>query len=300
MEHAVPGPVAEEQTTTGLNHRKLFMWAFLGSECMFFGALISTHLINRGQSVASSIPFHDSVDKVNDLIGLSRTSVSLILLVLLIGAMAWTVYAIRGGRARTIAVPVTLAMGLLALSLATQVYGFHTTFDAHECEAMGGAVLNNGVGPCAVVLAENILDIPITSVSTFVLLMSSLAVVMSLTALQRGDIGGFRRWLSVTCILGLTFLGFQVFEFNAFAHEGLTPRTNMFGSTFFTLTGFHGAHVTLGVVWLASIVVASFFGKVRQRTSLDLEIAALYWHFVDIVWIVIFGVVYLIGAQGVQ
>ena len=299
MEPTAHGPAMEERTSTGLNHRKILIWAFLGSECMFFGSLISTHLVYRGRSLASTIPFHDRVDRVDDLIGLSRTTVSLILLVLLIGAVVWTLSAIRSGRAKTIALPLGVAAGLLVLSLATQVYGFHNTFDAHECTELGGAVVSGGTG-CQVVLAENILDIPITSVSTFVLLMSSLAIVMSLSALQRGDIRGFRTWLSGTVILGLIFLGFQVFEFKAFAHEGLTPRTNLFGSTFFTLTGFHGAHVTLGVLWLSSIVVASFFGKVHQRTSLDLEIAALYWHFVDIVWIVIFGVVYLIGAQGVQ
>jgi heme/copper-type cytochrome/quinol oxidase subunit 3 len=300
MEHTAHGSVAEERTSTGLNHRKLLMWAFLGSECMFFGSLISTHLINRGRSSLSTIPFHESVDKVEDLIGLSRTSVSLILLALLISAAVWAVYAIGKSGGRAALVPLAATFGLLVLSLATQVYGFDTTFDAHECEVMGGAVLNSGAGPCELVLSENLLDIPITSVSTFVLLMSSLAVVLALGALQAGNMSAFRRWLSVTCLLGLTFLGFQVFEFNAFAAEGLTPRTNVFGTTFLILTGFHGAHVTLGVIWLASMLVASYFGKVRQATSLDMEIAALYWHFVDIVWIIIFGVVYLIGAQGVQ
>ena len=300
MEHAsTSGPVLEERTSTGLNHRKLLMWAFLGSECMFFGSLISTHLVYRSRSLASSIPFHEQVDAVDDLIGLSRTTVTIVLLLLIVPAVAWLLRAMYGGQGKAIVAPLSIVAGLVVLFLATQVYGFHTTFDAAECRELGGAVAS-GEGPCDVVLAENLLEIPITSISTFVLLMSSLAVVLALGSLQRGDIKGFRTWLTATCLLGVTFLGFQVFEFNAFAHSGLTPRTNLFGSTFFTLTGFHGAHVTLGVVWLASIVVASFFGKVRQKNSLDLEIAALYWHFVDIVWIVIFGVVYLIGAQGVQ
>ena len=78
---------------------------------------------------------------------------------------------------------------------------------------------------------------------------------------------------------------------------GLTPKTNLFGTTFFVLTGFHGAHVTLGVVWLLSLFFFSFRrGKVSAERSLDVDLAALYWHFVDVVWIVIFTVVYLFGV----
>jgi heme/copper-type cytochrome/quinol oxidase subunit 3 len=149
--------------------------------------------------------------------------------------------------------------------------------------------------------AEEILNIPITSVSTFVLLMSSLAMVLALAALQRGSVRGMRFWLSATALLGMFFIGFQMFEFHEFAHHyGLTPRTNLFGSTFLTMTGFHGAHVTFGVFWLWTLVFLSFKNKVRPDTALDVEIAGLYWHFVDIVWIVIFGVVYLIGAYGAE
>ena len=97
--------------------------------------------------------------------------------------------------------------------------------------------------------------------------------------------------------MGTTFLAFQVFEFYEFASLGLTPRTNLFGTTFFTLTGFHGAHVTLGVVWLLSILFHSFRkGGITPEKELDVDLAALYWHFVDIVWIVIFTVVYLFGV----
>ena len=78
--------------------------------------------------------------------------------------------------------------------------------------------------------------------------------------------------------------------------HGLTPKTNLFGTTFFTLTGFHGAHVTLGVIWLLTLAFHSFRGGVRPETNLDVDLAALYWHFVDIVWIVIFTVVYLFGV----
>lgn len=176
------------------------MWAFLGSDCMFFGTLIATYLVYKGKSL---------------------------------------------------------------------------------------------VGPYPI----DVFDIPVTSVSTFVLLMSSMSMVMAYAWLTRGNLKAFRIWLASTAIMGATFLAFQMFEFRDFAVHGLTPRTNLFGSSFFTLTGFHGAHVTLGVVWLLSILYHSFRkGGVTPEKNLDVDLAALYWHFVDIVWIVIFTVVYLFGV----
>jgi heme/copper-type cytochrome/quinol oxidase subunit 3 len=144
---------------------------------------------------------------------------------------------------------------------------------------------------------DEVLDIPTTSVSTFVLLMSSLMMVMAYSSITKGNVRNFRIWILCTALLGATFLGFQVFEFREFAVEhGLTPRTNLFGSTFFTLTGFHGAHVTVGVIWLVSLFGYSFKGDLAKEGGLSVDIAALYWHFVDVVWIVIFPVVYLIGV----
>ena len=190
----------EHETTTGVDHRKMLIWVFLGSECMFFGSLIATYLIYYGQSVSGPTP-------------------------------------------------------------------------------------------------ADILDIPTTTVSTFVLLMSSFMMVMAYSNIRRGNVRNFRIWILCTAFLGATFLGFQVFEFREFAiHGHLTPRTNLFGSTFFTLTGFHGAHVTLGVVWLVSLFAYSFKGDLTPQEGLSVDIAALYWHFVDVVWIVIFTVIYLIGV----
>ncbi len=197
MEHA-----PEHETTTGIDHRKMLIWVFLGSECMFFGSLIATYLIYYGQSVSGPTP-------------------------------------------------------------------------------------------------ADVLDIPTTTVSTFVLLMSSFSMVMAYANIRRGNVRNFRIWILCTAFLGATFLGFQVFEFRHFAvHGHLTPRTNLFGSTFFTLTGFHGAHVTVGVVWLVSLFGYSFKGDLTPDEGLSVDIAALYWHFVDIVWIVIFTAVYLIGVFG--
>jgi len=190
-------PAAAHYTSTGLDNKKLAFWAFIGSECLLFGSLISTYLVYKGRSVSGPTP--------------------------------------------------------------------------HE-----------------------ILNIPVTSVSTFDLLMSSLAMVLALAAVSRGDKVWARFWLGTTAFLGLVFLGFQYYEFTSFVREGLTIKTNLFGSTFFTLTGTHGAHVAVGVLLLLTLLVRSFQGKLGPEKAINVEVTGLYWHFVDVVWIVIFTVVYLI------
>ncbi|MDX1566412.1 MAG: cytochrome c oxidase subunit 3 [Longimicrobiales bacterium] len=139
-----------------------------------------------------------------------------------------------------------------------------------------------------------ILDIPLTTVSTFVLLMSSLAMVLALDGVQRGNKKLALIWLGGVIVLGSVFLGFQVYEFNHFVHEGLTLGTNLFGSSFFVLTGFHGAHVTVGVIWMSVLFIMAARDKLGPEDALKVEIAGLYWHFVDVVWIVIFVLIYLI------
>ena len=146
--------------------------------------------------------------------------------------------------------------------------------------------------------AKEILEIPLTSGSTFILLMSSLLMVLALAALQRGDYRWSRIWLFGTIGFGLLFLGGQAYEFTHFYHEGLALQTNLFSQTFYTLVGFHGAHVTIGVLWLLVLGIASIMGGLPSKRSLALDCAALYWHFVDIVWIVIFSLVYLMKVTG--
>jgi len=141
---------------------------------------------------------------------------------------------------------------------------------------------------------EGMLNIPLTSFSTFILLMSSVAMVFALYNVQRGDRKGSTIWLLLTALGGSIFLGCQVFEFTEFYHEGLTLQSNLFGSTFFLLTGFHGAHVTVGVIYLITLAVMSMRGRIGPERTLNVEIAGLYWHFVDVIWIVIFPLVYLI------
>ena len=145
---------------------------------------------------------------------------------------------------------------------------------------------------------KDVLDIPYTSVSAFVLLVSSLAMVLALAALQRGDNHGARVWILATALLGAIFVGGQYYEFSHFyIHNDFWLHTNLFGSCFFLLTGFHGGHVTVGVIWLISLMVMSFRGDLTRDNSQVLEIAGLYWHFVDVVWIIIFTVVYLIPSS---
>ena len=139
-----------------------------------------------------------------------------------------------------------------------------------------------------------ILNIPVTSVSTFVLLTSSLAMVLALAACQRGERKKTSFWLCMTAFFGLIFLGFQAYEFTEFYHNGLSLQRNLFGCTFFVLTGFHGTHVSVGVLWLLSLFVINQREGIPPEKALNVEVAGLYWHFVDIVWIVIFTLVYLI------
>ena len=139
----------------------------------------------------------------------------------------------------------------------------------------------------------DVLSIPVTTMSTFVLLMSSFSIVMALYHIQHGNPAKFRHWILGTAFGGLVFLGFQAYEFTEFVHMGLSISTNVFGSSFFMLTGTHGAHVAVGVVWLLSLYFSSLRGGLTEDAALKVDTMALYWHFVDVVWIVIFTVVYL-------
>jgi cytochrome c oxidase subunit III len=206
MTHAA----AHHYTTTGLDNRKIAIWAFIGSECLFFGSLISTYLVYKGRSRVGPFP-HE----------------------------AWT-------------------------------------------------------NPQTGETVKAILNIPVTSASTFVLLMSSLFMVLAHSAVVRGDRKYSKIWLLGTALAGTIFLGFQAYEFTSFVHEGLTMRTNLFGSSFFVLTGFHGAHVTAGVIWLLTLFFIDLKRALRPADAINVDLCALYWHFVDVVWIAIFTLIYLI------
>lgn len=172
-------------------------------------------------------------------------------------------------------------------------------FLGSECLLFGGLIstymLYRGrtageVGP------DQIYDIPFTSVSSFVLLMSSLTMVLAVSSIARGDRRNTKLWLVVTALLGATFLGGQVYEFTSFYREGLGFTTSLFSSSFYTLTGFHGAHVLIGIIMLLSVTGMLSRKRVHGDESEVVELVGLYWHFVDIIWIIIFTLVYLIPA----
>jgi heme/copper-type cytochrome/quinol oxidase subunit 3 len=172
-------------------------------------------------------------------------------------------------------------------------------FLGSECLLFGGLIStymlyrgrhSGSLGP------DQIYDIPFTSVSSFVLLMSSLTMVLAVSAIGRGDVRNCKLWLTVTALLGATFVGGQAYEFTSFYREGLGFTTSLFSSSFYTLTGFHGVHVTVGIIMLLSLVGMIGKDKVPGNQSEVVELVGLYWHFVDIVWIVIFTLVYLIPA----
>jgi heme/copper-type cytochrome/quinol oxidase subunit 3 len=169
-------------------------------------------------------------------------------------------------------------------------------FLGSECMFFGAMIssfllyrTSTGTGP-----GPEIFSVPFTSASSFILLMSSLTMVLAHNAFEANDSRQTRIWMSATALLGATFLAGQIFEFTEFVHEGLTLSVSPFGSSFYMLTGFHGAHVAVGVLMLTVMVLLSLQGRLQRDSGLNVELVALYWHFVDIVWIVIFTVVYLV------
>ncbi|MDT8435112.1 MAG: cytochrome c oxidase subunit 3 [Gemmatimonadota bacterium] len=171
------------------------------------------------------------------------------------------------------------------------------TFIGSECMLFGSLIMTYLVyrgrsvtGP----YPEDLLNIPFITVTTFVLLMSSLMMVLALAAVQRDDMRQGKLWLLMTALLGLVFLGGQVYEFSHFVHEGLGLGTNLFGASFYLLTGTHGAHVAIGVLWLLTLFGLAVRGRLTAAHAETVEIAGLYWHFVDVVWIVLFTLIYLL------
>ena len=172
-------------------------------------------------------------------------------------------------------------------------------FLGSECLLFGGLIStymlyrnrhSEDLGP------DQLWDIPFTSASSFVLLMSSLTMVLAVSSAARKDDAGTTRWLSVTALLGGLFVAGQVYEFTTFYREGLGYTESLFASSFYTLTGFHGVHVSVGIIMLMAVVAMIRNNKISGDKAETVEMVGLYWHFVDIVWILIFTLVYLIPA----
>jgi len=153
-------------------------------------------------------------------------------------------------------------------------------------------VLRGGAPEWPVV--SNILNVPLVAGNTFILIVSSVTMVRALAAIEDGDPKGMRRMLLATAGLGIVFLSIQAFEWSALINEGTTVSTDLFGSVFFTLTGFHGLHVLGGVLALFYTIAKAFRGDFTQASYGGVELMGLYWHFVDVVWIFLFTIVYLI------
>lgn len=168
---------------------------------------------------------------------------------------------------------------------------------ASECFLFGTLIANYLINKSRALVGpypKDVYSIDITTLSTFDLLMSSVAMVLALHYCKEKDLRKFQLWTAMVVLGGLIFLGFQYYEFSTFVlHDGLGLSTNIFGSSFFLLTGCHGAHVAVGVLWMSSILITSLIKGKSWFNHEVVEVAGLYWHFVDVVWIVIFTVVYL-------
>ncbi|OLD71057.1 MAG: hypothetical protein AUI33_08005 [Ignavibacteria bacterium 13_1_40CM_2_61_4] len=140
----------------------------------------------------------------------------------------------------------------------------------------------------------SVLNIPLTAMNTFILICSSVTMVQALAAASRGDARKMKLFLCLTLLFGATFLSIQGVEYWKLVHEGFNPHVSLFGSVFFTTTGFHGFHVFCGVVCMAFVTGKAFLGKYTQAHHQGIETLGLYWHFVDLVWIVLFTIIYLI------
>ena len=143
-------------------------------------------------------------------------------------------------------------------------------------------------------LESELLDVTLVGVNTFILLGSSFAVVLGLDAIRQDKPKQLALYLGITILLGIIFLGGQAFEFMSLAEEGLTLTSSVFGSSFFTTTSFHGLHVLVGVLWAFRNFIKALRGGYTSATSIGIEAFGIYWHFVDIVWIILFTVIYLI------
>jgi heme/copper-type cytochrome/quinol oxidase subunit 3 len=150
---------------------------------------------------------------------------------------------------------------------------------------------------------QHVLNIPLTALNTFILILSSVSVVLALDEAQKGDQRKMVRWLAVTFVLGCVFLGIQMFEYVKLAEEGLTVTAvpeimqgsdPFFATTFYTMTGFHGMHVLVGVLTLFIVLVKAMRGHYTREKHDGVENFGLYWHFVDAVWIVLFTIAYVL------
>lgn len=139
-----------------------------------------------------------------------------------------------------------------------------------------------------------VLNVPLTAINTFLLICSSVTMVKAFAAVQDGNLKGLQQWLVATVLIGAGFVGVQIYEYYHLMGQGFVASEGLYGSTFYTMTGFHGFHVTVGVICLIFVTWKAFRGKYTPADHRGVEVVGLYWHFVDLVWIILFTIVYLI------
>ncbi len=147
-----------------------------------------------------------------------------------------------------------------------------------------------------------VLNVPLTAVNTFLLICSSVTMVKAFASIQQGNQKGLQRWLLATVLIGATFVGVQAYEYIQLSGEGFVPMLDgydaeggpLYGATFYAMTGFHGAHVSIGVLCLIFVYIRALRGDYAADSLEGVEVIGLYWHFVDLVWILLFTIVYLI------
>ncbi len=134
----------------------------------------------------------------------------------------------------------------------------------------------------------------LVSLNTFLLLASSWAMVMGLREIKRDNRKGLIRWIGLTAVLGIVFVALQGVEYTILSNEGITIYGSEFGMRFYAPTAFHGAHVIIGVLWALGVVWHAMKGGYGPKNYSGVEVFGLYWHFVDVVWILLFTLIYLI------
>ena len=167
---------------------------------------------------------------------------------------------------------------------------------------IGSYIILRAAHPDAFAAPGTVLNVPLTAFNTFVLICSSVTMVKAFAAIEHGDQRGLKNWLIATALLGMFFVGVQIYEYMKLVEHGFVPTVAaykaagapLYGMTFYTMTGFHGAHVSIGVLCLWWTVIQAFRGKYSAQDHGGVEIMGLYWHFVDLVWIILFTIVYLI------
>lgn len=180
--------------------------------------------------------------------------------------------------------PVHRGKFAIWLFLATEIMFFTGLIGAYIVLRMGADTWPDPANRVAV---------DITALNTFFLICSSATMVKAVEQAMLGNNPQLVRWLAATVVIGAVFVGIQVYEYRELIVHGNLPNVDIFWSTFYAMTGFHGLHVTAGVIWNLVILIAAIRRKIPQHKYMVVELAGLYWHFVDLVWVLLFTIVYL-------